>query len=212
MCQRHYINAWKQNRYRRTRLPIVCFVRDCTAPATRQGMCKPHYDWVRQAHMLATRPEVRADRARRAIAWCRANPERAEAHRTRWRRVNAWERVLALYCQAEARRAGYTCDFDDDYVRELWAAQGGICHWLGVPMVPSVVTRDPRRPSIDKLDPARGYTKGNVVLCTAFANMGRNSYPAKDFAVFASELRSQIANAKSAASDSSASLTETGRE
>ena len=59
-------------------------------------------------------------------------------------------------------------------------------------MVPSIETRDPRRPSLDRLDEKIGYVRGNVVLTTTFANMGRSAYSAEKFAAFVAELKDQI--------------------
>ena len=59
-------------------------------------------------------------------------------------------------------------------------------------MVPSIETRDPRRPSIDRIVTALGYVQGNVVLTTQFANMGRSALSAEKFAAFVAEMKTQI--------------------
>lgn len=79
---------------------------------------------------------------------------------------------------------GIEPDIDSEFILQLFEEQKGLCYWLKVPMVPSVHTRDPQRPSLDRLDCLRGYTRDNVVLCTAFANMGRRDASAERFAEF----------------------------
>lgn len=78
---------------------------------------------------------------------------------------------------------------------ELFQKQNGRCYWLGIPMVVSEIKRDPRRPSVDRLDTSRGYVHGNIVLTCQFANMGRSTFGAEDFRVFIEELKSQLAQA-----------------
>lgn len=89
---------------------------------------------------------------------------------------------------------GLDADIDADFVRALYEKQNGRCYWLNVPVLPSVETRGPQRPSLDRLDCAKGYTKDNVVLTCAFANIGRRDYGAEDFAKFVNALKQELSN------------------
>lgn len=192
MCQRHYTQAWKAGRYKKTRLPIVCFVKDCTAPAKRLGMCMKHWSSISQMHRLRTDKDFHAYRLQRVIEYQKLHPEKAARNIIVSKRVTRWTVTLATACANSARRYGYACDVDADYLQLLWDEQGGICYWLHVPMVPSVTVKDPRRPSVDKLKPALGYTRGNIVLSTMFANLGRNDFAADAYREFVEELRAKI--------------------
>jgi hypothetical protein len=192
MCQQHYRHAWAAKRYARRRLPIVCYVPDCFRIAKGGGACAKHTASIRQQHRLKTDKAFHDYRLARTIAWSAMNRERASNNITASNRVSNWPRYLARTCTNDARRRRYPCDIDATYIESLWEKQRGLCHWLGIPMVPSTIVRQPQRPSIDKLDGSKGYTRGNVVLCTMFANMGRNSFPSEDFRAFVEDLRRLI--------------------
>lgn len=65
---------------------------------------------------------------------------------------------------------------------EIWEKQHGRCYWFGVQLDLDLLYKDhpdwmpkhPMAPSIDKIDPNGDYTKDNIVICTRFANFGRN--------------------------------------
>jgi hypothetical protein len=188
MCAYHYRKLWRIGRFAKRRLPVVCWMPECCALAKRMGLCMPHYGRLRQQHYLNTNDAARKDRARRAAEYNRRHPEQAAFYADRWRRVHRWENTIYRHCLAEGRRRGITCDLDEDYIVHLWEHQKGMCYWLGIPMIPSIETRHPLRPSLDRLEPLRGYTRGNVVLTTMLANMGRSDYPADKFRALIDEM------------------------
>ena len=65
---------------------------------------------------------------------------------------------------------------------EIWDRQGGKCYWFGIDLDITLLYKDhkdwmhkhPLAPSIDKIDVSGDYTKDNIVICTRFANFGRN--------------------------------------
>lgn len=67
-------------------------------------------------------------------------------------------------------------------LEEIWNKQGGKCYWFGVDLDldllyknhPDWMPKHPLAPSIDKIDVNGDYTKDNIVICTRFANFGRN--------------------------------------
>ena len=64
------------------------------------------------------------------------------------------------------------------YIKELWNRQNGLCFWFNVPMDLKMSETEEinlSKVSIDRLDSNIGYIKGNVVLCTLFANRGRGN-------------------------------------
>lgn len=60
-----------------------------------------------------------------------------------------------------------------EYVNYLYEKQKGKCYWLGIPLN-TYKQGDLTYISMDRLDNTKGYTKGNVVLTTKFANLGRH--------------------------------------
>lgn len=67
-------------------------------------------------------------------------------------------------------------------IQEIWEKQEGRCYWFGIKMDIGLLYKDhedwmpkhPLAPSIDKIDVDGDYTKENIVICTRFANFGRN--------------------------------------
>jgi len=67
-------------------------------------------------------------------------------------------------------------------LEDIWNKQSGKCYWFGVDLDLNLLYKDhpdwmpkhPLAPSIDKIDVNGDYTKDNIVICTRFANFGRN--------------------------------------
>ena len=68
-----------------------------------------------------------------------------------------------------------------EYMEELTRTQMGCCYYTGIPLRPFKegnkikgtkfpLSRRLQQVSIDKLDPKKGYVKGNVVLASQFVN------------------------------------------
>jgi hypothetical protein len=93
-----------------------------------------------------------------------------------------------------ARNKGLEFDLDASFLIELDTKQSGRCFWLGVPLQPSAEARNPLQPSVDRLDPSRGYTRDNVVLACQFANMGRSAMSADRFREFIASLAVHFAS------------------
>ena len=92
-----------------------------------------------------------------------------------------------LYRSAKNRKVD--CDISKEYILELFKQQKGYCYWYNVKMIPSERSKDPQQPSLDRLDPEKGYVKGNVVLTCLAANLGRNRTNIERFKDFVDELR-----------------------
>ena len=82
-----------------------------------------------------------------------------------------------------AKKRGLICQITVDELKQIWTAQGGLCFWTGKAMDFQVgAARHPYRPSIDKIDPAKGYVADNIVWASNFANRARGELSAQDFA------------------------------
>ena len=123
------------------------------------------------------RKNLEANRVKRAAstrAYYARNRSKVKASSNNYARVKGWAQRLVISTRETAKRWGYAHDLDAMFLLELLDRQGGKCYWLGVPLTPSDVVRDPQRPSVDRLDNSKGYTRDNVVLSCQFANMGRS--------------------------------------
>jgi len=83
-------------------------------------------------------------------------------------------------------------DLDVIYLEHLfYDVQNSKCHWLAVELNPSWIFEigHPLAMSVDRLD--YDYVKGSVVICSRFANLGRNSYPDKEFKDVLKYIKSQ---------------------
>ena len=113
------------------------------------------------------------------------NPEKRKIRLHR-ERVTHWETTAVSRATFSCRKNDRVCSITVDDVKALWVEQKGLCFWTSVPLIPSVGKRDPQRPSLDRLDNDIGYVAGNVVLASAFANIGRQSASAdrmRDFMI-----------------------------
>lgn len=75
--------------------------------------------------------------------------------------------------KSSAKRKKIPYNLDYKYLLELWNKQNGICYYTGLPMCNTMKQKDFQAwdcPSVDKLDPQKGYTKGNVVWCINAVN------------------------------------------
>jgi hypothetical protein len=74
-------------------------------------------------------------------------------------------------------------------IENKWYEQDGRCYWFGIPLNLGLLYNDhpgwypahPLAPSIDKMNPDGDYSYDNIVICTRFANFGRNVYPFDGF-------------------------------
>ena len=126
---------------------------------------------------------VEANRARQKEA-CnryRSNPDTVKKLRTRSRVENWDKQILNGARVAFKRRPELVLEIDAAWIREQFDRQKGKCFYTGLPMVPSAETRAPNRPSLDRKNPALGYTKENTVLCHMAINFMKNDMGYEEF-------------------------------
>jgi hypothetical protein len=58
---------------------------------------------------------------------------------------------------------------------EIHRVQGGLCRYTGLPY--EFDREAPLSVTVDRLNPSRGWTRENVVLCCLFASVARNGWP-----------------------------------
>lgn len=93
------------------------------------------------------------------------------------RKRNPWKRIITVikdnrYAKDDLSKE-ITITAED--VEAQFLRQNGRCYWLGVPIDPDDLYTpwNHMAPSLDRLDPNRGYVPDNVVVTTRFANLGR---------------------------------------
>lgn len=125
-----------------------------------------HSRLYRQRH-----PEKIRERKRREYARNRAG---VRAHQT-----EADGATPEVFLRRLAGVSGRDHPVAADYLIAMWHAQGGRCYWSGVAMSHARGRgRVPTNASIDRVDPSKGYTPGNMVLCCWFVNkMKSNASP-----------------------------------
>ena len=65
----------------------------------------------------------------------------------------------------------------DLYIMEMYENQGHKCFYTGIEMsFSSKLTK----PSVDRVDSNKGYTKGNIVLCCMGINFMKNDVPVEE--------------------------------
>jgi HNH endonuclease len=105
-------------------------------------------------------------------------------------RAKYWYNALWVESRngAKHRRKHLEFSISKQDILDLWDKQGGKCYWYGIPMIPSSISKYPFKPSLDRLDENRGYTKDNIVLCCLAANFGRNSNSKQEYEEFVNTL------------------------
>jgi hypothetical protein len=96
--------------------------------------------------------------------------KKVESLKQKERRVRLWQNYLIH----ESKRRHKDNNIDIEFINELFKKQNGLCYWFKVPLIPTQKQKHPQKPSLDRLDNSKGYTKDNVVLCCYSANIGRN--------------------------------------
>ena len=120
--------------------------------------------------------DVKKSRKRANAAYAR-DPIKRMASSNHTNRVRRWWVALHKSCKFNATnplRKDVPFTITADYILQLFKKQKGRCYWLGIPLVPSMESRDPQRPSLDRIDPEKGYVPGNLVITCMFANLGRS--------------------------------------
>ena len=95
------------------------------------------------------------------------------------------------YFLNKARNRPGATDLDLECLRALWEEQQGRCALSNLDMVLprntaayDRMTREPRKASLDRIDPARGYVRGNVRFVTLLGNLARNRFSDADLVEF----------------------------
>lgn len=99
---------------------------------------------------------------------------------------------LARSVRTRAARENIRYDLSTDFILNLFAEQNGKCKMTGVPFELNQrrgrTNISPRLPSIDKIEPAKGYIKSNVQLVCFMYNQAKDVWTDNDVLKFAKAL------------------------
>lgn len=109
------------------------------------------------------------------------------------KRIAAYRRSPHVFIRSKlttylhrARTVNTPFDLDANYLIQLWEQQGGKCYYTHEQISFEHVTQAGNAPhmltpSLDRKDPKKGYTKGNVVWCSYGINRMKNEFDYETF-------------------------------
>ena len=94
-------------------------------------------------------------------------------------------KALCKVSLQRARRGNFPHDLTPEFLMTLWDEFDGCCSLTGMEFdltnYGDKYQRSPQTPSIDKIDPKRGYVQGNVRLVTWHMNAALSEYGTEEF-------------------------------
>lgn len=124
--------------------------------------------------------KVKAQCRRSAAKAYEKNPQKFK-DKERLRRVKHWANTLLRTARMTSKSRGHgdpSVNVAD--IEALWVKQQGCCYWTGLALSKGIGS--PYRVSLDRIDNARGYEPGNVVLVCWWINRARSDMSHDDFA------------------------------
>ena len=101
------------------------------------------------------------------------------------------ERVIFWNAKSSARKKSieFSIELSDIVIPK-------ICPCLGIPIVTESIDKKatPNSPSIDRIDPSKGYVKGNVRVISWRANKIKSDASIEELEMIASYMRSSLTN------------------
>ncbi len=112
--------------------------------------------------------------------WIKNNPEKRKAAKVRWRAKNplgSWvsDRI------ASWRGKDPNCNLTTQYLVNLFESQAGKCYYTQNELEISGGKVRANTASLDRLDPSKGYTEGNVAWCSFFCNTMKGGLTEQEF-------------------------------
>lgn len=112
------------------------------------------------------------------------------------RKKNPWKRLM-YFIKLGARKSVFSSsgkylrgrkkdikiEITWEDLKNQFEAQNGKCYWFDIDLDPLLVFEkgNPMAISADRLDNKKGYVKGNFVISSRFANLGRRDCPEEKF-------------------------------
>jgi len=114
-------------------------------------------------------------------SWCIACCKEGNKRSAQKRYVSFDSRIKTFLrtCELSAKKRGHEFSLTADILRQLWAAQHGLCAYTGIQM--SVQPNLPYSVSVERVDNNVGYTEANTVLVCKAINAMKSDLEAKLF-------------------------------
>jgi hypothetical protein len=87
---------------------------------------------------------------------------------------------LSIY-KARSKKLKLDFNLTSNYLMELWKSQSGLCAYTKTKMILGHGSFHFYSPSLDKLDPSKGYVVGNVVWCLHGVNCFKQTLSLEEF-------------------------------
>lgn len=162
----------------------MSYDKEAKAAYRREKQKDPEWRAKKLAYLREYSKEYRKDPVRKAARdaqireWCKANPESRARSFAKYRLTR---RGAALVAQVKKRAKLKGLDFDlDAHVHDIQARiDAGVCEMTGVPFDLTPPQGSHRRfnaPSLDRIDPKKGYTYDNVRVVLCLVNIALNDW------------------------------------
>lgn len=89
-------------------------------------------------------------------------------------KVKNWERTLLNGCRKRAREKKLEINISLEDIKLLAKKQKSRCFWFNVKLKYTNKKKYLFKPSIDRIDNKKGYTRDNIILVSYFANIARS--------------------------------------
>jgi hypothetical protein len=95
----------------------------------------------------------------------------------------------------KSKNRGVEHNIDVEFLTKLWNKQKGICPYTNIKMILPESKLDFRKchsiekASLDKIDPTKGYVKGNVEFVCQGINFAKNDYSKEEVLQFVNKIR-----------------------
>lgn len=98
------------------------------------------------------------------------------------------------YLHLKDRRVQHEITINENDLVRKYDEQFGLCHWSKIPMdvKNNSIPNHPLAISVDRIDPALGYTYDNTLLVLRLFNLGRNRYSFDDFPNIVQKLKESL--------------------
>lgn len=103
-----------------------------------------------------------------------------------------WKKGLLGTAKKNSKLLGKEIEIDEQFIEHLFQVQNGRCFWSNVPLLLVNDLKHPQKPSLDRIDNSRGYTKDNVVLTCFSMNFARNINDFNTFKDFIEVLKKSL--------------------
>lgn len=120
---------------------------------------------------------------RREAVRCRACTDVIRGPRQIGKNNPNWKNGVEIFSKfvRSAKRRDKDTNLDTTYLKSVYDGQEGICPFTGIKMnLPKRsrygINGDPYKASLDRIDNAKGYRKGNVRFVSYMANIARSSF------------------------------------